>query len=390
MSTTSTTWPSDVSPPLTTDNDHNHSGLVVVITAVSLCLVLFSLAARMFSSYHRNRLQRDDYTFGVLVLAAIVQIIIVFCEVHYGWGTPIDDIESTRKEQMLKVSCCGRAQILFQSSRMIDITKIVYAADIFSIVVLGLSKMTSCMFYEGLFSQVQRRIPYVILRVMIVWTIISVLLLGIRCSSKPWSDISAAECSGLPPRWKAITALDISTEVLLLVYAALAIHGVRISTKQKIVVFCALESRVLLIPIAAVRLHFILVQLSSNDPTLLGSFATVSTEIYIGLSATCLLTAFLKSFIAVYEDDIGITYTYRQPSKSDSRSRTTAPRDTLSSRFSRSVRTGRGIRGWEREEDPIIESSGGIQGLQIMKTVQLSVRGESIELSNRGGTTGAQ
>ncbi|OQE00406.1 hypothetical protein PENVUL_c052G00070 [Penicillium vulpinum] len=142
MSTTSTTWPSDVSPPLTTDNDHNHSGLVVVITA----------------------------------LAAIVQIIIVFCEVHYGWGTPIDDIESTRKEQMLKI---------------------VYAADIFSIVVLGLSKMTSCMFYEGLFSQVQRRIPYVILRVMIVWTIISVLLLGIRCSSKPWSDISAAECSGL-------------------------------------------------------------------------------------------------------------------------------------------------------------------------------------------------
>lgn len=55
--------------------------------------------------------------------------------------------------------------------------------------------------------------------------------------------------------------------------------------------------------------------------------------------------------------------------------------------MSRSVRTGRGVKGWEREEDPIIESSEGIQGLRIMKTVQVSVRDESIELSNRMGTT---
>jgi hypothetical protein len=68
MSATSTTLASGVSPPLTTDNDHDHSGLIVVITAVNLCLVFFSLAARTFSSYHRNRLQRDDYTFGALVV----------------------------------------------------------------------------------------------------------------------------------------------------------------------------------------------------------------------------------------------------------------------------------------------------------------------------------
>ncbi|KAL4778898.1 hypothetical protein BJX76DRAFT_120664 [Aspergillus varians] len=371
MSATSTPLPSGVSPPLTTDNDHNHSGLVVVITAVSLCLVLFSVAARTFSSYHRNSLQRDDYTFGALVLAAILQIVIVFCQVHYGWGTELDGIETARKEQMLKI---------------------VYAADIFSIIVLGLSKMTTCMFYDGLFSQRQGRTSYGILLVMVAWTILSALLLGIRCSSKPWSQISATECSGLRPRWEAITALDIATEMLLLVYAALEIRKVRISTKKKIVVFCALESRILLIPIAAVRLHFTLIQLSSEEPTLLGSFATVSTEIYMGLSVSCLLTAFVKSFVAVYEDDDGITYVYRGPSKSeskgtsqsDSRSRNAAPKDTPSRTLSRSARMERGVKGWEREEDPIIESSEGIQGLQIMKTVQLSVRNESIELLEQG------
>lgn len=85
----------------------------------------------------------------------------------------------------------------FKSFRIVNITKIVYAADIFSIIVLGLSKMTACMFYAGLFSQIQRRISYVILLVMVAWTILSALLLGIRCSSNPWSEISAAECSGL-------------------------------------------------------------------------------------------------------------------------------------------------------------------------------------------------
>lgn len=40
--------------PLTTDNDHDHSGLVMVITAVNLCLVLLSLAAHTFSSYRRK------------------------------------------------------------------------------------------------------------------------------------------------------------------------------------------------------------------------------------------------------------------------------------------------------------------------------------------------
>lgn len=82
---------------------------------------------------------------------------------------------------------------------------------------------------------------------------------------------------------------------------------------------------------------------------------------------------------------MGITYTYRGALKSDSRSRT---EDTPSHGLSRSVRTERRIKGWEREEDPIIESPERIQGLQIMKTVQLSMQDESIELSERRGTRG--
>ena len=77
------------------------------------------------------------------------------------------------------------------------LTKLGYAADLFAIITLGLSKVTTCLFYEGLFSQMQRRFIRAILLSIVIWIVLSVLLLAIRCTSKPWNDISSAQCSGL-------------------------------------------------------------------------------------------------------------------------------------------------------------------------------------------------
>lgn len=63
-----TPLPSGVNPPLTTDNDDNHGGLVVIMTSLALVLVLASLAARIFSAVQRHIFQRDDLLFGILVV----------------------------------------------------------------------------------------------------------------------------------------------------------------------------------------------------------------------------------------------------------------------------------------------------------------------------------
>jgi hypothetical protein len=65
---TPTAWPSGVSAPLTVENNNNHSALIVLITAFSLVLVVAALAARVFSSYKRHTVQRDDYLFGMAVV----------------------------------------------------------------------------------------------------------------------------------------------------------------------------------------------------------------------------------------------------------------------------------------------------------------------------------
>ncbi|KAJ6020726.1 hypothetical protein N7540_006230 [Penicillium herquei] len=358
MSTASSAWPSGVSAPLTVDNENNRSGLIVVLTAFFLVLILASVTARAFSSWHRRSVQTDDYLFGLLAIIAIVQGVVVFVSVHFGWGT----LAGAKSDGMFKAA---------------------YTADILSILVLGLSKVTACVFYDKLFSPVVRR-WYIgsILGAIIIWILLGIFLVSIRCSKRPWYDISKSECSGLFSQWQAITALDIFTEILLSCYSVSAIYNVRISKCKKLMVFSALESRVLLIALSAIRLYYVNKQLESTHPILIGSFATVATEIYLALSIVCLVTAFVKSFIAVYVDENGISYT---EGASGSRSRSKSAKLHSANIFSnvglsRTSTTVQGVGGWEREEDPIIDPAEGGSGLQIFKTVHLTMRDESIEL----------
>ncbi|KAJ5735245.1 uncharacterized protein N7483_000370 [Penicillium malachiteum] len=314
MSTAPSASPSGVSAPLTVDNENNRSGLIVVLTGFYLVLILASVAARAFSLWHRRSVQTDDYLFSFLAIIAIIQGVVVFVSVHFGWG----NLAGAKTDGMFKAA---------------------YTADILSILVLGLSKVTACVFYDKLFSPVFSQ-------------------------------------------WQAITALDIFIEILLSCYSVSAIYSVRISKCKKLMVFSALESRVLLIALSAIRLYYVNKQLESTHPILIGSFATVATEIYLALSIVCLVTAFVKSFIDVYVDENGISYT---EGASGSRSRSKSAKLHSANIFSnvglsRTSTTVQGVGGWEREEDPIIDPAEGGSGLQIFKTVHLTMRDESIEL----------
>ncbi|KAL2838124.1 hypothetical protein BJY01DRAFT_220280 [Aspergillus pseudoustus] len=219
--------PSEVRAPLTTDNDDDHSGLVVVITSFYIVLTLSSLAARLFSSHRKRVIQKDDYVFAALVILAFAQASVVLAQVHYGWGRRIELIPARDRDRMFKIG---------------------YAADITSILALSSSKLVTCTFYEGLFYQMQRRFIRSILIVTIIWTVMSILLLAIRCDSRPWTDISSSQCSSLFPRWQAITAIDVVTEVSLLVYSALAVSQVKVPLQKKLLVLLALGCRIVYVP----------------------------------------------------------------------------------------------------------------------------------------------
>ena len=104
---------------------------------------------------------------------------------------------------------------------------------------------------------------------------------------------------------------------------------------------------------------------------------------YLAISVLCLVSAFLKSFLAAYEDSNGISYT-DGVSGSHSKSRKGTSNTVTQKNQSRFSTTVERLRGWEREEDPIIGPADTSGGLQIYKSVQVDVSDEPIELAEAG------
>lgn len=72
-----------------------------------------------------------------------------------------------------------------------------YAADVLYIVVLGLSKGSTILFYQRVFPKPYRRMVYALVSATATWTIVSVLLLAVRCNHRyPWLDITSP-CAAL-------------------------------------------------------------------------------------------------------------------------------------------------------------------------------------------------
>lgn len=126
--------------------------------------------------------------------------------------------------RMLKVSSHSVQMQIVLSRIDINLTpaKAGYAAEILSILVLGVSKVSTCLFYEGLFSQTQLRLSRSILFGVIIWMIMSVILLAVRCTDNPWADISDARCGSLvclcdfrleSPRTRILTTLNLASTV---------------------------------------------------------------------------------------------------------------------------------------------------------------------------------
>ncbi|GLA68990.1 hypothetical protein AtubIFM55763_008171 [Aspergillus tubingensis] len=293
--------------------------------------------------------------------------------VHHGWGKSKELISSSDYTQMEKAG---------------------YAADLFYVLIIGLSKIGTMLFYQNLSLQRTKWMVNVIISSCGLWAMLAILLLAIRCSKRPWTDIDDA-CAGLYPRWQAICALDIVLEAVILAYPAITIRNVQISMSKKLKVLSILNCRIILIPLSAVHLYYIHSQIYSSNPSLAGTYATMVAELHLSLSIVLLTVSCLKMFVAVYEDDHGFAYT-EDASNSQSRSGRTPQK---SWRSSRPVKDLGSFGSSCIEEEPILRteatasaSSPPLEGHQsnaILKSVQISVTRESIELGEIAGPSSA-
>ncbi|KAJ5625293.1 hypothetical protein N7510_001602 [Penicillium lagena] len=342
------TLPRELSPPLTVDSDDNHNGVIMVITSFALFMVLGSLGIRVYSAYCR-RARQMDWAFAFTVVFALTQISVVFAQIHFGWGKKASLIATGHRSHM---------------------DKAVYSADILYVATLALSKVSTSLFYRTITTRSSQWIIHGILGTVGLWALIAIIMLAIRCSSHPWQDINQ-ECPTLFPRWQATAALDIILDAVLVLYPMKVVPYLQTTLNKKATVLLVLSCRVLLIPIAAVHLHYIHRQINSPDPTFVGSFATITSELHVALGVVVLIAPLMKPFIAAYIDENGFAYTdYASKSKSPSSSRSRTHKIMPSLRSS----------------GPRPCSSDLPGGNHILKSVQISVDLETVELSGHNGT----
>ncbi|KAJ5592034.1 uncharacterized protein N7459_002403 [Penicillium hispanicum] len=348
----SPTMPAGFTPPLTVDNSINHNGLIAVLTAFSMFLVLGSLGIRVYSAYNRRARQLDDdWCFGLTVVFALAQTCVVSASIHLGWGKT--DALITAKSPM---------------------DKTVYCADLLYVSVMVCSKASTAIFYRTVTLRSFQWMTYALLAVIVLWGPAAVIMLAVRCTSSPWDNVDK-KCDILFARWQTITAIDIVLEAALILYPVQAIPRLQTSLSKKVVVVLILSCRVVLIPVSAVHLYYMNRQIQSSDPSLEGTIATVVAEIHVALSVMVLITPLMKPFIAAYVDENGLAYTdeaSNSRSSHSSRSRTMKgvfkPRDPYAS----------------TEEEPLSYQQALAAENRIMKSVQISVAREALELSERG------
>ncbi|PWY85952.1 hypothetical protein BO70DRAFT_423068 [Aspergillus heteromorphus CBS 117.55] len=343
---TYTSLPTGVSPPLAEVNAHNHTGLVIIFASICLFLILSSLGMRIYAVSQRSMVMNDDYVLTLAVAVAVAQISVVLFEAHVGWG---------KSGELLNPSDTGAMD------------KSVYASDLLYIIILGLSKCCTSLFYQHLSPFTTRRVTRGLLGLSVAWTILSTFLLAIRCSRDPWKDINH-DCDSLLTHWTVITVLDIAVEAMLLLYPVKLIYRLHLKRSRKLTVLAILGCRGILIPLAILHYTSIREQITSSNPTLAGAYATVIEELHLSTSILLLTLSSAKLFLAAYEDDDGLAYmdeSSRGKSQPRSRSRRTL---TLS-------------RQLDHMEDPILRHSRS--DLQIVKDVQISVTSETIELRDQ-------
>ncbi|KAE8416059.1 hypothetical protein BDV36DRAFT_310472 [Aspergillus pseudocaelatus] len=358
---------SEISPPLAADTDYDHSGLLVVITSLASFLTLASLSIRAFVASKRSSVLNDDYVLLTAVICACVQVSVTLTSVHYGWGKMRGMVSDKNCTQMLKT---------------------VYVADLLYILVVGLSKICSMVFYRNLSIRRSMRANYAILSAYSVWTVLAITILGARCSESPWEDIDN-HCAGLLLRWKVICALDIVLEAFILAYPAGIIYKVQISPFKKFIIFTILSCRIILIPLSAIHLYFVQKQIQSPNPTLAGTYATIVAQIHLGVSVLVLTVSSLKMFVAVYEDEQGLAYT-EDASKSLGISNNDNCRQWKTRSWRRSRQTKKlSPSSTGCDDGPFIPlaSETRVSGNTIVKSVHISVTHEArgnIVLGERG------
>ncbi|KIW89359.1 uncharacterized protein Z519_10213 [Cladophialophora bantiana CBS 173.52] len=283
------------SKPLGVISPEDQSGLILILTALSLCFVLVAFAIRLYIRVPQRLWKWDDH----VLTAATTSL--VFYAVHLG---------------------LGQRKVFEGDSPNSDLVKKYYFTnDFFYLIVLLFSKLAVCF----LFLRLTRRRGHIIAIYTTIglcgaWFLLSILLISIgsswdRAFSTPVMFRPIHASTGTFGRWLAVGVTDSITELIFVLFAAFLVSDLRMSKVQKATVVFAFALRLLAVPACGIRLFYLDPSTLISNRNLALSLAIVCTQIQLGYGVMAASITVLKPFMAVYEKPMGYTGYSNHPAK---------------------------------------------------------------------------
>ncbi|EZF29086.1 hypothetical protein GY631_0310 [Trichophyton interdigitale] len=255
--------------------------LVVVSSAIMMTYMVLCYLVRVFMRFTINGpFGKDDWSLTIGSLIAVVQTGLKISEAYAGLGrrrhlVPLEEIER--------------------------IEKLAYAGDIFYLVALAFSRVSTFLLIARVTRQKNhlRAASLGAIGSMVI-SITSVFLICMRCDlSRPWNLISPG-CSQMYSRWYTVETLGILVELYAAWVPIYLLWSLQMQIKSKLIVLFAFSFRLPVLVAAGARLYYLRQQQMHEDILFSGAAASVCLEVELHYGLMAATIPCLKPFVKLF------------------------------------------------------------------------------------------
>ncbi|KAF2015389.1 hypothetical protein BU24DRAFT_408611 [Aaosphaeria arxii CBS 175.79] len=277
---------SHVIPPPYKISGDDKRGLVVVTTATVLSFVWTCLVIRVWLRWKLREWRSDDYFLAAATVFNTIQSGLVFRVADAGLGLTKDEVDADHLRR---------------------ISKLDLASQILYVITLFLSKGAVLFLYLRLSPGKSHSIAsWATLGVCGAWCIIGVVLVVVPCNAEVLWQKGFDSCSSMFPRWQAITAIDVLTELAIFIIPLPLLIPLKMNLTSKLLVLLAFSARIPVLAASLTRLHYIGALLSSPDPTLQAAYSVVCTQWQVGYAIMSTTISGLGPFLRPFSRKLGV------------------------------------------------------------------------------------
>ncbi|RAL03502.1 uncharacterized protein BO80DRAFT_349999 [Aspergillus ibericus CBS 121593] len=256
--------------------DTNRSPVIGILAWLFLVISILAGAARLVIKYAIARaFTMDDYLISVAMALSVLQTACVSIAARHGLG------------QEQSASSHGQLEAALKS---------VYAAEMLYVACLTFAKLSALMFMTFLMQRT-RTVEWGLVVLISAWAVVAEFAVAFQCDlPRPWSWVDN-KCFDREAWWQFFGAMNVLTELALIVVPSLLVLQIQMAVARKTVVIGCFLTRLLVVGAIVTELVYRDRSKNAQDPMLAVWVVTICAQLVQCLAIVAACIPHLKPFM---------------------------------------------------------------------------------------------